>query len=357
MNESQKPDLEDCGLSPSDPAFLDDTTIDEVPESRCFSVPRVHLAAYHGQTVEQRRPLCGPYQLVHHLGDGSMGEVYLGKSRGAIQDWVAVKRMTPGYRTNRRMRERFDREIATMRILSHRSIVSILEAGETEDGPWLAMSYIAGPEGYRDSNWPSDLSVESPLSLGRRIDEFGTMGSTQVVRLGIQLCNVLGHMHDKNIFHRDIKPLNILLDKDENPVLVDFGIAIESSEATASWNNSLVGSRKYMAPEYRVGGQFDPRAEVYALGATLSFALSGDTTTYTTKSTGDESLENILAKSVAEDPVSRFADGCDMREALERLSRQDNATKNSSGIAIRRRRPASKKKSAGDGNVRIRRKR
>ena len=203
----------------------------------------------------------GPFRLKRPLGQGGMGMVWLAEQLEPLQREVAIKVMLPATRS-RLAEARFEVERQALAQLSHRAIAQIHDAGRLPGGGlFFAMEYVPGA--------PLDQFLDDQaLSLPALVD------------LLIEVCSGVQHAHQRGLIHRDIKPLNILVnqvDGKAQPKLIDFGVAIsagaDAHDPQARYYRA--GTRAYMAPE-----QSDPdatgvdlRADVYALGAVLAHCL------------------------------------------------------------------------------------
>jgi predicted Ser/Thr protein kinase len=201
--------------------------------------------------------LRGRYEIGRELGRGGYSVVYLARDRELDAD-VALKLLVPPPAAARVARERMRREVQAVRGLSHANIVAVYDF--LEDGPWsfIVMEYVRGP----------DLQV--------RVGERGPLDGETAVRLGRDVAAALGAAHRHGILHRDVKPQNILLDPDGRARLTDFGSAKLDGQLGVTGSGTLAGTLAYTAPEVLAGRRGDARADVYALGLTLYYALTGD---------------------------------------------------------------------------------
>jgi serine/threonine protein kinase len=199
----------------------------------------------------------GRWTIGRELGRGGYSVVYLARDR-ALDTEVAVKLLVPPPAAAKVARERMRREVQVVRGLSHENIVAVYDF--VEDGAWsfIIMEYVAGP----------DLHV--------RVRERGPLSGEQAVRLGRDIAAALGTAHRHGILHRDVKPQNVLLDPDGRYRLTDFGSARLDSQVGVTTTGALTGTPDYTAPEVLGGRRGDARADIYALGLTLYFGLTGE---------------------------------------------------------------------------------
>ncbi len=196
------------------------------------------------------------YEIAGEIGRGGYSVVYRARDRRVGTD-VAIKLLVPPPAAARVARERLRREVQAVRQLSHANIVTVFDVAD--DGPWsyVVMEYVDGP----------DLAV--------RVRDRGPLDAEAAARVGRDVAAALESAHRHGILHRDVKPQNILLAPGAHARLTDFGSARLSGQVTLTQTGGLVGTIDYSAPEVLAGGRGDARAEAYALGLTLYFALTG----------------------------------------------------------------------------------
>ncbi|WP_441246606.1 protein kinase domain-containing protein [Kitasatospora sp. McL0602] len=207
------------------------------------------------QPLEPTDPIeVGPYRLLARLGAGGMGRVYLARSGGGRT--VAVKVVRAELAEDQEFRERFRREVAAAQAVSGQYTAPVVDAERDGSQPWLATAYVLGP------------------SLTEAVAEHGPLPADSVRALGTGLAEALTAIHAAGIVHRDLKPSNVLLATD-GPRVIDFGIAraLEGSRLTST--GLVVGSPGFMSPEQVSGTPMGPPGDVFALGAVLVYAATG----------------------------------------------------------------------------------
>jgi len=238
----------------------------------------------------------GPYRIVGFLGQGGMGEVYLGIDDRAQESGrvngrkVAIKiayaplAARAAGEAGARSRARFEREIRAVAELEHEGIVAIQGVGEFEGRPYFAMEFVEGATlariteelrerrlGYEELS--GDVLAEIVAGV-RSTDARARWGKTYVetvCRWVIEIAEALAHAHAHAIVHRDVKPANVMIRRDGRAKLFDLGLASMSGEPALTRTGDLAGSPFYMSPEQVSGDakMVDRRTDVYSLGVTL----------------------------------------------------------------------------------------
>jgi serine/threonine-protein kinase len=216
----------------------------------------------YGLRIEVRKAMeLGQYVLEEKLGEGGMGVVYRA-SHKLLRRPCAIKLLTG---TDRDAAHRFEREVRITAHLTHPNTISVFDYGHTPDGTfYYAMEYLDG------------------TTLEQLVADFGPQSASRVVHILVQVCGVLEEAHAYGLVHRDIKPANIMLTErglvPDVVKVLDFGLVkqIKAMGPGLSNVNVLLGTPHYMAPEAILEpGKVDGRTDLYALGATAYFLLTG----------------------------------------------------------------------------------
>ncbi|WP_233157980.1 serine/threonine-protein kinase [Actinokineospora bangkokensis] len=198
--------------------------------------------------------VAGRYRLVEPLGVGSTADVHL--AHDTLLDRPVALKLLTGTAEIADPR-RFANEVRALSGLSHPNLVQVLDAGTDGRTPYVVLSLVRG------------------RTLSSRLVEEGRLEVAEVRHLGALLADVLAHVHERGVVHRDVKPSNILLDHDEQPHLADFGLALLTGGTRFTRSDRMVGTAAYLSPEQVRGDQVGPVADVYALGLVLLECLTG----------------------------------------------------------------------------------
>jgi serine/threonine-protein kinase len=207
----------------------------------------------------------GRFYVIRELGRGTTGCVYLAHDPVVGRD-IAVKTLNPQLTAAERARyeRQFINEARAAGLLSHPHIITIHDACMEHGAPYIAMEYLQGRE------------LEALLDSDRRFKP------DETAYIILKIAEALDHAHRREVIHRDIKPANIFIAGDNQPKLVDFGIAQAPSrspheDATPmhSQPNNLAGTPNYMSPEQALGRKVDARTDIYSLGAVMYEMLTG----------------------------------------------------------------------------------
>ncbi len=255
-----------------------------------------------------------PYQIVSEIGRGGMSVVYLAKDL-KLGRFVAVKRLSRAFLSDAPMRERFAREAQLIASLNHIYIVKLFDFDAQRAEPHIVMEYVAGPGKPPAPDWPAPS-----LNLEQKLEQNGAPLTLRAsVVLVKKLCTAIDYAHRHGVIHRDLKPSNILLDEHNEPRIVDFGIARQTTSDAAKL--TMTGTRMlslgYAAPEQETDpGMADERSDVYSLGGILYFCLTGENPRFFRDSRIPDYLRPMLLKALEQDPKQRWPTARDFAEVL-----------------------------------------
>lgn len=267
----------------------------------------------------------GPYHLKRLLGRGGMGEVY--EAEHTVKEWtVAVKLMTAEFSKDPVFRERMKREARIAGRLQEPHVVPIHDYGEVDGQMFLEMRLVEGTD------------------LDSVLKRFGPLTPPRAVAIITQIASALDAAHADGVMHRDVKPQNILITRDDFAYLVDFGIASATTDEKLTQLGTAVGTWKYMAPERFSNDEVTYRADIYALACVLHECLTG-APPYRADSAGTlvsshlmgpipqpsairpgipKAFDAVVARGMAKKPEDRYASAGDLALAAhEALSDPD----------------------------------
>jgi serine/threonine protein kinase len=270
----------------------------------------------------------GDYELLAELGQGGMGKVFKARQVSVGRE-VAVKLLLTGPWASPAEVRRFLQEARALGNLDHPNIVPVYDRGEHDGRHWFSMKYVEGG------------------SLARRAREFRS-DPRRAAEFVAAAARAVAHAHARGILHRDLKPGNILVDRDGQPLVTDFGLAkwVQESESLTP-TGAVIGTPGYMAPEQLLGGTaVTAAADVYGLGAVLYHLLtgrapfSGDTPFETMRQVQEKKpeppmavnpavpagLERICMRCLEKDPPARYPSAQAVADALEVWLRQSGET-------------------------------
>lgn len=251
------------------------------------------------------------------LGQGGMARVYRGKQE-KLDRYVAIKVLPPYYAADPAFVERFKLEARAMARLSHPNIVTVHDTGEGDGRLYIIMEYVSGG------------TLRERMTAG--------MPLRDVTRIIHEIAGALSYAHAQGIVHRDVKPVNVLMDTTGRAVLSDFGIAkVLQTSAALTRAGAGVGTPEYMSPEQCRGGAVDHRADIYALGVMLYELLTGRTPFVADNYTAlahahiyepvpppvrfnpriSPAVQSVVLKALEKNPADRFSQATELAQALE----------------------------------------
>jgi serine/threonine protein kinase len=260
------------------------------------------------------------YQILGHIAKGGMSDIFRAYDLVNRRD-VAIKIPDDSIMGDPAQFERFQRELEVLNTLDHPAILKGLGSGRYNRIPYLVTAYLEG-KSLRDV-----ISAQAPLAPER---------AAEIAR---KIADGMAYCHANGIVHRDLKPENIMLSNEDQPVIMDFGLALTKKAHRVTYSNlsSTMGTPDYMAPEQIEGQRGDQRTDIYALGTILFEMLAGQT-----PFTGDSNLAvmaqrinrpaprldrlqvgipvglaAVAARCLQHDPARRYATMTELSAALE----------------------------------------
>ena len=202
----------------------------------------------------------GPrYKIESLLGEGGMGKVYKAQD-GELNRTVALKLVRPELASDRTSMDRLKQELLLASRVSHKNILRIHDLGDVGGLKFISMAYVDGQDLHQRIAAAGQLSVEESVGIAR------------------QLSLALEAAHTEGVMHRDLKPQNVLLDREDHVFVSDFGLAksLEAQSSMLTAAGEVLGTPRYMSPEQAESRVVDHRSDLYALGLILYEMVTGD---------------------------------------------------------------------------------
>jgi eukaryotic-like serine/threonine-protein kinase len=275
-------------------------------------------AAFHGGRLSPHTKLGARYEIMQLLGEGGMGAVYKAMDH-EVERVVALKIIRPELAVREEILARFKQELILARRITHKNVIRIFDLGEAEGLKFITMEFIEGKD------------------LSSLIKEKGRLSFEQCAEVMSQTCTALDAAHSEGVVHRDLKPQNIMVDKNGRVIVMDFGIARTVEQGGMTNTGALIGTPDYMSPEQVMGDKIDVRSDLFTLGIIFYQLLVGqlpykaDTiqgamfkrtreasaSPQSVDSTVPLLLSDITAKCLQLDPQNRYQTAMEIRQDIE----------------------------------------
>jgi tetratricopeptide (TPR) repeat protein len=200
--------------------------------------------------------LGGRYEILQLLGEGGMGAVYKARDR-ELNRFVALKVIRPQLAASPAILARFKQELLLAHQVTHKNVIRIYDLAEADGVKFITMEFIEG------------------VDLRHLLLEHGKLPPAEAVEVIRQVCLALDAAHSVGVIHRDLKPQNIMQDKQGRILVMDFGLARSVESEGMTQTGALVGTMEYMSPEQALGNELDQRSDLFALGLIFFELLTG----------------------------------------------------------------------------------
>lgn len=234
------------------------------------------------------------YEILELIGTGGMANVYKARCT-MLNRFVAIKVLKEEFSNDEEFLKRFSIESQASAGLSQANIVSVFDVGVQENIHYIVMEYVDG------------------ITLKAYLEEKGALPLDEALDFSVQIASALNHAHRKGIVHRDIKPQNIILTKDKQLKVTDFGIARAASTYTMKVDDSGFGSAHYCSPEQASGRYTDEKADIYSMGVVMYEMFTGKLPFES------ENSVSVAIKHIQEEPVSPREINPEIPEAVEEV--------------------------------------
>ncbi len=265
----------------------------------------------------------GSYEIIEAIGEGGMARIYRGYHAG-LNRYAAIKVVNWGLQEDPEFTERFRREAQAIATLRHPNIVQIYDFGEHVSGYYMVMEYIAG----------GDLAI----LMNEAKENQALLAQDKIIRTIKEIAAALDYAHEHDVIHRDVKPSNVMINKDGQSILADFGLVMLPAQSSQATLGTTLGTPHYVAPEQAISSAAAvPASDIYSLGVILFEMTTGQVPfddesplSVALKHVSDmppaptsinsnipQEVENVILKALAKEPGDRFVIASDLAHALE----------------------------------------
>jgi len=262
----------------------------------------------------------GRYQIIEELGKGGMGKVYKAVDT-RIKEKIALKLIRPEISSDRNTLDRFGNELKLARKIAHKNVGKMFDINEEEGTHYITMEYVSGQD------------------LKGLIRQSGQLAIGTTISIAKQICEGLSEAHKVGVVHRDLKPNNIMIDREGEVRIMDFGIARSMKTKGITGAGVMIGTPEYMSPEQVEGKEVDQRSDIYSLGVILYEMVTGkvpfegdtpfavgvkhkseipeDPGKFNAQVTHD--LSHVIFKCLEKEKAARFQDAEELHAALQEV--------------------------------------
>jgi len=287
----------------------------DIPDlTETLETPKEELTT--GSTFAER------YQIIEELGKGGMGRVYKAHDT-KIREKIALKLIKPEIAKDKKTIERFGNELRLARKIRHKNVCGMFDLGEEKGTHYITMEFVPGED------------------LRSSIRRFGQLPIGKSISIANQICEGLAEAHRLGVVHRDLKSSNIMIDKEGNVRIMDFGIARSLEAKGITDAGVMIGTPEYMSPEQVEGKEVDQQSDIYSLGIILyemvtgRLPFEGDTPfTIGMKHKGEipqnpkefnsqisDDLNRLILRCLEKDKETRYQSAGEVRAGLEGIEK------------------------------------